>query len=154
MRGRLSALVATVALLTAGLVALATAAGTRPADPTTAYVANFNDDTASVINLATNAVTGTIGGLPGAGFTAVSPNGRALYVTQGNANKVTLTDTPPTPSTARPRPGDLGGGQPFRRPPVRRQQDRQLGDRQWSTWFAGWHEAAVDGGDRRGRGGW
>lgn len=80
-RRRLSVLVATVALLTAGLAPLATPAGARPSDftitaaagSTTAYVANFNDDTVSVINSATNAVTATIPVGDGPRFAAATP---------------------------------------------------------------------------------
>jgi YVTN family beta-propeller protein len=50
------------------------------ASGTTAYVTNSNSTTVTIINIATNTVTGTIGGFDGPSGLAIAPNGIFAYV--------------------------------------------------------------------------
>ncbi|WP_328961564.1 hypothetical protein [Streptomyces virginiae] len=60
---------------------------------TYAYVANFQDDTVSVINTATKTVVVTVPVGDAPWEVAVSPNGTRAYVTNANADTVSVIDT-------------------------------------------------------------
>ena len=93
-RGCLLALVPAAVLTAAGLTASAQAA---PTGTTLAYVANGGDNTVSVINTATNAITATIPVGPRPQLVAVTPDHATAYVTDFGGTTVsvinTLTDT-------------------------------------------------------------
>ena len=93
---RLWALVITISILALGAVV---ANSNSPSSAEggcagKAYVVNFNADTVSVIDTATNAVVGspiTVGDVPRG--IAITPDGTKAYVTNQNANTVSVIDT-------------------------------------------------------------
>ena len=63
------------------------------ANAQTAYIANYNDSTVSVINVATNTVTATIKGFDTPWGVSVSPDGRKVYITNWiNSGVVNVID--------------------------------------------------------------
>jgi YVTN family beta-propeller protein len=69
-------------------------------DGSTAYVANMNSNTVSVIDTATNTVTATIPASGAPYWVAVSPDGSTAYVTEMNSNAVSVIDTATNAVTA------------------------------------------------------
>ncbi|HKR49151.1 MAG TPA: YncE family protein [Pseudonocardiaceae bacterium] len=82
-----------VAAFVGGLVALAAPAVANPRGSTTAYVANFNDDTVAVFDIATNTVTATVSVGNGPRFVAATPDGARVYVPNQLSNTVSVIDT-------------------------------------------------------------
>lgn len=62
-------------------------------DGTHAYTANYNSNNVSVIDLATNTITGTVPVASGPQDVSISPDGAHLYVTTASANAVAVIDT-------------------------------------------------------------
>jgi YVTN family beta-propeller protein len=60
-----------------------------------AYIPNYNDNTVSVIDTATNNVIATVplGINAGPNGVAVNPNGKMVYVTNGGSSTVSVIDT-------------------------------------------------------------
>jgi YVTN family beta-propeller protein len=80
---------------------LATALGTAPTLAQKAYIANFNDNTVSVIDTTTNTVIGspiTVGSEPNG--VAVTPDGSKVYVTNQNDGTVSVIATASNTVTA------------------------------------------------------
>ncbi|WP_250906031.1 YncE family protein [Nonomuraea sp. NEAU-A123] len=75
-----------------------------------AYVANFWSDTVSVINIATNTITGTIrvGNRPE--DVAITPDGGHAYVANRGSDSVTVIDTATNTVTDTIRVGDAPTG--------------------------------------------
>ena len=92
-RRRLTALAATAALAVAGMAALAAPAHAAAPGVSTAYVANANDNSVSVINTATGVLTATIpvGSHPGS--VAATPDRSQVYVTNILGSSVSVINT-------------------------------------------------------------
>jgi YVTN family beta-propeller protein len=81
-------------LMIAVLCMLSACAGvTRESMPPKAYVGNFKDNTVSVIDTQAKKVAATIPIPPGPHGMALTPDGRALYVSSDGASTVSLIDT-------------------------------------------------------------
>ncbi|MEU6216730.1 YncE family protein [Streptomyces sp. NPDC047022] len=77
------------------------AAPTRATAPTpSAYATNFNSDTVSVVDTATNTVTATIPVGGGPTGVAITPQGTRAYVTKAFSNDVSVIDTTTNTVTA------------------------------------------------------
>jgi YVTN family beta-propeller protein len=59
----------------------------------TAYISNTSAGTISILDTATDLITGTILGVTNARAQAITPNGRYLYVAQPTSNLITVIDT-------------------------------------------------------------
>jgi len=79
--------VLTLALIASGLLVNSAQAQTF------AYVTNFSSDSVSVINTATNTVTGTVGVGSGPIGVAFTPYGSRAYVANSNSNSVSVINT-------------------------------------------------------------
>ena len=62
-------------------------------DQSSAYVANVDSNTVSVVNTATNAVVTTVNVGPGPLFAAITPNGANVYLSNNGTNTVSVIST-------------------------------------------------------------
>ncbi len=65
-----------------------------------AYITNYDDNTVSVIDTATNKVTSTVPVGLGPGGVAVAPDGKKVYVANNDSNSVSVIDTATNSVTA------------------------------------------------------
>jgi len=75
-------------------------ASAPPNSGITVYVANFGDNTISVRDVATNAITATWSGLSGAWSIALSPDGTKAYVSNASSNTIYVVNTSNGSTTA------------------------------------------------------
>src|SRR5664279_4601844 len=82
--------------MTLALVMLISIAGATPF----AYITNYDNNTVSVIDTATNKVTATVPVGIGPEGVAVTPDGKKVYVANNDSNSVSVIDTATNTVTA------------------------------------------------------